>query len=97
MPESTDADMEFVELPLSQSLILEVLAARHRLGENLWTFEKRRGMSIALHNLAIEGWVTYKSGIIENTYLVAMTAKARDVLLSVTYEPPILKGTRREL
>ncbi|HEY0696758.1 MAG TPA: hypothetical protein VGD43_03005, partial [Micromonospora sp.] len=50
-------------LPPTQYLILETLAARHRLGELLWTFPSGRAYRHAADQLADAGLVGWKSGV----------------------------------
>lgn len=49
-------------------LVLEVLAARRRLGESGWTFDAQHRQ--ALRRLEADGYIGFKSGIVENTFLV---------------------------
>ena len=85
----TPAPQTVTELPTSQYLILEVLAARSRLGEACWTFPTR--CHPALRRLEARGLVTYKSGVIEHTLLAWFTDKGRALALSESYTPPILR------
>jgi len=74
------------KLPPMQSLMLEVLAARYRFGEQIWTFESRlKRYAQALENLGLVGW---KSGIVEKTILVWLTNDGKSSVLSDTYIPP---------
>jgi hypothetical protein len=74
------------ELPPTQELILEVLAARWRLGESTWTFDKR--LTPTVKQLAAAGLVGWKAGIIEKTILVWFTRAGATLTLSSTYTPP---------
>lgn len=71
-----------------QELILEVLAARHRLGEHVWTFDRNGPVTMALHYLAKVGLVEFKSGIVEKSYLVWLTDAGRGQQLSPNYQVP---------
>lgn len=70
----------------SEDLVLEVLAARYRLGENAWTFKTRHGK--ALSGLVSKGLVWTKPGVIHQTLLAALTDEGRAAVLSPTYVPP---------
>jgi hypothetical protein len=77
-----DAD----DLPPVQALILEVLAARYRLGEGLWTFSTRH--RAALKALEERGLVGWKPGIVYRTCLAWLTDEGRKAALSDTYKGP---------
>jgi hypothetical protein len=81
----TDVDTD--RLPPMQYLILEVLAARWRLGERLWTFPAAR-ISYHLGQLEQLGLVGWKSGVDQGTVRAWLTEKGRAAALSDTYEPP---------
>ena len=72
----------------TQELCLEVLAARHRLGHYEWPFDTR--LTPAIRSLADLGLVTFRSGIVERTVLVSLTAAGREQSLSATYKPETL-------
>lgn len=74
----------------TEDLILEVLIARHRLGENLWTFDARHKRVIG--SLADKGWVTPMHGMVENTVRASLTQAAIDKWVSDAYVPPIFKN-----
>lgn len=73
-------------LPPAQYLMMEVLAARHRLGETHWTFPSRHA-SIA-RELEGKGLVEWKSGITERTIRVWLTQAGKDCCLSPSYTAP---------
>lgn len=75
----------------TQELILEVLAARVRLGETLWTFSSRHGR--ALRSLQALGYVTLMHGTVERTVRASLTVKGRAEALSDRYVPPVLQET----
>lgn len=75
-----------VELPLTQDLVMEVLAARHRLGERMWPFSTKAGP--ALKALEDRGLIGYKSGIVERTYNVWLTDAGKNEYLDASYIPP---------
>ena len=76
-------------LPLTQHLVMEVLAGRYRTGEQIWTFTSRA--KTALDALERLGLVGHKSGIVERTRLAWLTPKGRAAVLSDTYEPPFAR------
>jgi len=76
-------------LPPTQYLVLEVLGARHRLGENLWPF--RSTLAPALRRLEQLGLVWTMHGSVENTIRAGLTAPGRDAVLSSTYTPPAFR------
>lgn len=73
-------------LPPTQYLILEVLAARHRTGEQLWTFPKN--LRPHLRKLEGAGLVNWKGGITADTVRAWLTDTGRASALSDTYTPP---------
>lgn len=81
------------QLPLTQHLILEVLAARLRTGEDVWTFMRMRGMLSALSALSDAGYLTYQGDVTGN-FRAALTHFGRRMVLDETYLPP---GQRRTL
>jgi hypothetical protein len=76
------------DLPPAQALVMEVLAARARLGEGHWTFSTRHRQVIAA--LELRGLVASKSGITERTCLAWLTDKGREATQSATYKAPAL-------
>jgi len=64
----------------TEELILEVLQARIRLGEDIWTFDSRLGPSVA--KLEAKGLVGSKAGIVEHTVLVWPTSDGKILLFS---------------
>lgn len=63
------------EITPTQWLMMEVLAARLRLGENHWTFpNKLKRTAKALEGL---GLVTWKGGIVQGTIMVSVTDLGR--------------------
>jgi len=66
-------------------LVLEVLIARHRLGEPFWPFTTR--VSRALDELASRGWVAHWDGPIPRTRNAKLTTVGRDRWLTPGYRP----------
>jgi hypothetical protein len=74
------------DLPPTQYLITEVLAARHRTGEHMWTFPSRlRAHMTALGEAGLIGW---KSGIEPNTIRAWLTDAGRASVLGDGYVTP---------
>jgi hypothetical protein len=72
--------------PPVQSLILETLGARFRLGETLWTFDTKT--RAAARALEIAGMITTMHGIMENTYRASLTERGKASVLDPHYRPP---------
>lgn len=92
----TEADYSFYKFTPTESLVLEVLTARYRLGQNLWTF----GTDIvpALNRLEEKKLIDWKSGIVENTTMVWLTDLGQAVLFKNKFEIPSgLKKRQKEL
>jgi hypothetical protein len=68
-------------LPPTQYLIMDVLAARWRTGEHLWTFPTRPGIVGAAHDLARAGLVGMKSGVAPKTIQVWLTDAGKAAVL----------------
>jgi hypothetical protein len=73
-------------LPPTQQLVLEVLGARARLGENAWTFTTR--VRPALEALSRAGLIWWKSAVIEDHCLAGLTDEGRAYALSASYTVP---------
>lgn len=72
--------------PLTQQLVLEVLAARARLGENAWTFTNRTRP--ALEALSRAGLAWWKSAVVDGHCLAGLTDAGREAALSASYAVP---------
>lgn len=70
----------------TQELLLDVLGARFRLGENLWTFGSH--LSRAAEQLADRGLVFTTHGITEKTIRAGLTEAGKAAVLSADYSPP---------
>lgn len=68
-----EIDAEYDALSPTRQLILELLMARWRLGENLWTFDSR--LTPQIKYLEEKGWLTMMGGIVENTVRASLTDK----------------------
>ncbi|MFE9955855.1 hypothetical protein [Micromonospora sp. NPDC005299] len=84
--EATVAPLDTDELPPTQYLILEVLAARYRTGETLWTFPARFRSHIG--QLADIGLIGWKSGVAPLTVMAWLTEAGKKASMSETYVPP---------
>lgn len=80
-----------VALTPTESLVLEVLAARHRLGEHLWTFTDRPAITRAINKLVGRGLVGSKGGVVDHTVRAWLTEDGRAAAMSDDYVPPILR------
>jgi hypothetical protein len=79
------------EFTPTQDLLLEVLIARHRLGEQLWTFSS--GMKNQLEQLETLGWVRVIHGVVENSVRACLTERGKARWLSFNYKNPVkVKG-----
>jgi hypothetical protein len=78
--------VEVDSLPPTQYLILDVLAARWRTGETLWTFPSR--LRPAVRALAELGLVHEMHGITEGTIRARLTEVGRNTVLDDNYTPP---------
>lgn len=70
----------------TEDLILEVLAARYRLGETIWTFDSR--LTRQIDSLATKGLVSTMSGIVERTIRASLTDEGLREAVSPNYVPP---------
>ncbi|GAB7053230.1 hypothetical protein [Catenuloplanes indicus] len=80
------------QLPPTQALLLEVLAARYRLGEHLWTFPS--SCTSAARGLSGRGLIGWKGGVAPRTIQAWLTDAGRQVCLLDGYEPAPVKAAR---
>ena len=78
-------------LPPTQYLVLEVLAARARLGEACWTFPAR--LKPALNALQSLGLIWWRHAPIPDHVRAYLTDTGREAVLSPGYEPPLAAET----
>lgn len=71
----------------TEELVLDVLAARHRTGEHLWTLDSR--VAPAVRRLEAAGLVTSMHGATQNTIRASLTAAGRGAWLSATWVPAL--------
>jgi len=69
--------------------VLEVLRARFRLGESLWTFSS--SATKPLRSLEAKGLVQVMHGVVEGSVRASFTAEGKERFLSFPYQSPILK------
>lgn len=72
------------ELPPTEYLVMEVLAARFRLGEQQWPFPSR--IKPALRSLETKGLIRFKDGIIEGSQSARLTPEGKDIFLFEEYD-----------
>lgn len=75
-----------VHVTPTEDLLMEVLSARYRLGENLWTFDLRHKK--ALERLEAKGLVTVLHGIVDHSLRASMTLTGVSMYVSDSYESP---------
>ena len=76
-----------MRLTPTQSLILDLLGARRRIGESAFAISSRH--LPAVKDLAAAGLVAYHSGIADSSMTVALTDNGLEAALSRSYEPPL--------
>ena len=74
------------DLPPTQYLVMEVLAARHRTGEQLWTFPSN--LAVPLRALEDLGLVTVMHGITSGSLRARLTDAGRKHSLKSDYVSP---------
>lgn len=79
----------FSRLTPMQQLVMEVLAARYRLGHQLWTFTNSSGLSQAVKVLRLTGYIETMPGVIENTIRISLTSHGKTLVLDPEYAPPV--------
>lgn len=85
---------DYRDLTPSEELFVELLIARHRLGECVWTFSNRQlGVSRRLEK---KGYISTKGGITEGNFRAWLTDEAKKVLLAYPYVPPIITKLKQE-
>ncbi len=70
----------------AEELAMEVLVARRRLGEAIWTF--RAHHEPTLRRVEAKGWAFVMHGITEGTVRAGLTEKGASLFMSDTYTPP---------
>lgn len=78
---------ENVELTPTEDLVVEVLIARRRLGETLWTFDSKA--TRAIKSLEAKGIVNSMHGIVEKSIRASFTEAGFAKYCSYDYQAPI--------
>lgn len=78
-----------LNLTPTEDLVMEVLAARYRLGENIWTFDTRHARTLG--KLADRGLVSTMHGIVEKTVRASITQKGIEAYIDEHYVSPIAR------
>lgn len=88
----TAPQIDVDSLPPTQNLMLELLAARYRLGHTYWAFPKdQRRIAEQLAKLGLVWW---RSGPAPKVIEVRFTDAGEKLMLSHAYTPPILAQPR---
>lgn len=76
-------------MKIKREMIMEILAARHRLGETIWPFNSK----LYKHGVALEekGYIIMASGNVDDTFRASLTQKGKDKYVSSLYVPPYLR------
>lgn len=80
-------------LPPVEYLVMDVLAARARLGETYWTFPSR--LRPAMRSLADRGLLWWKSGNVPHTIQAFLTEEGRSAVLYEGYTDPVAAERQR--
>jgi hypothetical protein len=89
-----DGAVDFESLTPTQQLVLEVLAARHRLGHTTWTFTASDALTKAFKQLGELGLITHMGGVVEKTRRASLTETGKKLMLDPHYRPPSNGGRR---
>lgn len=81
-------------LPPMQEMMLDVLAARYRTGEHLWTFPTKPAFVRAAHQLARLGLVGMGGGVAPKTIQVWLTDAGEAAVLLDGHENPADEARR---
>ena len=75
----------------TETLILEVLTARYRLGEHFWPFERNPATTKGLRSLEAQRLIHLDNGNVENSWRVSLTDKGiAEYVRRGSYQPPIV-------
>lgn len=88
MNEQITSAAELDALPPLQLMVLEVLAARYRLGEVLWTFTAHPITVRAIRALEAAGLVASMGGVVPRTIRASLTPSGVAAATSPTYRVP---------
>ena len=87
----------YADLTPTEELFMEVLAARARTGETLWTFSTRPTIVRAAKELERLGFVFYMSGVTERTFRAGLTERGKLACLDPGYITPHDRETPAKL
>lgn len=76
------------DLTPTEDLILEILVARHRLGEPFWPIKANSTTTRAIQRLSDSGLVEYRSGPSAGYTQTSLTDEGRKMYASSTYKAP---------
>lgn len=79
------------ELMPTEELLLELLAARHRLGEAFWHVHARPAVVRAAKALEKLGFIGMQGGQVEKHFRAWLTDRGRELVMDEEYTPPILR------
>jgi hypothetical protein len=88
------SEVDVDQLPPTQYLILEVLAARARCGDDLWPFPTR--LSASLRALEDAGLIAVMHGNVEKTRRAFLTEAGKAAALLDGYVPPVRRRAFEE-
>lgn len=78
------------KLTASQALLVDLLTARHRLGEPFWPVDTK--MTRSYHELKEKGYVSILNGHVEGTVRLMLTpAAVKELISEATYTSPLEK------
>lgn len=75
----------------TEELIMEVLAARYRLGEHFWTFSRKTAITKAAKSLEDKGLIFLMNGQVERTFRAGLTETGKAEVISKNYLSPAEK------
>lgn len=78
-----------IQLSPGQDLVMEVLAARHRLGESWWPFSNKLGQQ--LRKLEAHGLIRTMHGTVERTTRARLTDEGIAMYCDMGYVPPVFE------
>ena len=87
--------MEELKLTPSEDLVMETLAARRRLGNQVWTLEKRHSRTLKL--LEEKGLVNFISGVDEKSVRASLTALGEEHYLDGQWKDPAISALEGEV
>ena len=85
-------DVDSDDLSPTEYLVMEVLAARFRLGERQWPFPNR--VRPALRKLEAKGLIVFKDGVTEGVQSARLTLDGEHMFLDLGYVPMSERSAR---